>query len=627
MKTSKLSFLLRGLVVLLIVSGCTPQPVPDVPQVTSQWYVSPTGNDANDCQTLNTPCQHIAVALERALENDFIHLSAGTFNENLVIKKSITILGEGRDETFLDGVTGSVIEIGNGEGLNTVPDINLDGPSTLNVTLSWFTIEKGNATDINKGVSGGGLYITDGTVNLNGISLFQNKASIGAGMFSCNYCTVVANDLIVRGNESVGAEGDNGAGGILNDGEMTLVDSLIEMNVTERLGGGITNGWNGNLILERVQFIHNLAGIAGGGILNVLGDVNMVDVDFQSNQAAYGGGILSLGPATVLIQSSDFLSNRATNFGGAIANMSDSNMTLVNVTLSSNQGLYGAGIANGTPADYPGITGIDISVPAVVNAYNLTFAYNQAPIGGGVYNLENGQINLINSLFVDNTAGSCIGSVTGDGNMSTDATCAFDGLNNFYDFNPLIESAPHQNGGITFTHALQPNSPAIDAGISGPSPIPTEDQRGYPRPTNGDGFGEARNDIGAYEADEVEATYAIAQPEFTPNNNANCRQGPGVVYGVSTFGTAGTSYPIQGISRDGFWYYIQFNESLRCWMSGDTGETSGDLGELPVMEAPPVAVERPGVVCTDITTYGDCASHSECQWIPLSDLLGYCTNK
>jgi hypothetical protein len=200
MVTTKLSFLVRGLVILLIISGCTPQPVPEV---TNQWYVSPTGSDANDCQTLNTPCQHIAVALERALENDFIHLSAGTFNENLFINKSITILGEGRDQTFLDGVTGTVIEIGDGEGLSTVPDVNMDGPSPLNVTLSWFTIEKGNATDINKSVIGGGLYITDGTVNLNGISLFQNKANVGAGMFSCNYCTVIANDLIVRAVSSM----------------------------------------------------------------------------------------------------------------------------------------------------------------------------------------------------------------------------------------------------------------------------------------------------------------------------------------------------------------------------------------------------------------------------------------
>ncbi len=379
--------------------------------------------------------------------------------------------------------------------------------------------------------------------------------------------------------------------------------------------------------------IHNIAGRLGGGIYNSGSNpVEMVDVDFQSNQAMYGGAIFNVGSSmgtdpgkigTMLVKRSDFYGNTASIAGGAIFNMKGSVLTLVNDTFPGNEATsQGGAIANGTPADMPNLALNETNFHnSELNAYNVTIAYSK---GAGVHNLENGQANFINTLFVENAGGSCIGAVTGNGNMLTDSSCAFDGSQNFYNAVPLIDGTPQPNGGVTLSHALLPGSPAIDAGVSGPEPIPMEDQRSKVRPTDGNGDGIARNDIGAYEADAGTSTANIG-PVFIPNINTNCRKGPGLNYEVSTNATAGNSYPIVGRSRDTFWHYVQFNPTLRCWMSVNTGSAQGDLRNLPEIEAPLVNPNQTWV-CTDFATPSDCESHSGCDWSTLPSLGGFCYN-
>jgi len=82
-------------------------------------------------------------------------------------------------------------------------------------------------------------------------------------------------------------------------------------------------------------------------------------------------------------------------------------------------------------------------------------------------------------------------------------------------FGPLAD-----NGGRTWTHALLPGSPAIDAGDD--SACPATDQRGVIRPLDGDGDGTATCDIGAYEFEPPTIMAPIDIKPCSDPNSINC---------------------------------------------------------------------------------------------------------
>ena len=124
--------------------------------------------------------------------------------------------------------------------------------------------------------------------------------------------------------------------------------------------------------------------------------------------------------------------------------------------------------------------------------------------GGGIYLTSGGAMTLDHTIVAGNSA------ISGR-DLANDSSSGFLAIYSMIGIGADFLEPLADNGGPTFTHALLPGSPAIDAGdpnaVPGVGTVPLFDQRGspYTRVFDGDGAGGARIDIGAVEFIPIDA--------------------------------------------------------------------------------------------------------------------------
>ena len=229
---------------------------------------------------------------------------------------------------------------------------------------------------------------------------------------------------------------------------MLIKTSVITANTAD-IGGGIHTGNKSNTDITGSTIFDNTAG-SGGGIRNGgFMEITMSTInDNTSASFITGGGIRNL--SLINISNTTISGNVS-----GISNLGDVNMN--NVTVASNTSL---GIAN---ADDLG---------AVLNLKNSIVADTSGPSG---------------------VRSDCIGTLTSEGynlietvsSPGADCIIAGDTTGNIIGVDPMLLPLDDY-GGLTQTHALDANSPAVDAGNpatpgSGGDACEIVDQRGVER--------------------------------------------------------------------------------------------------------------------------------------------------
>jgi len=85
-----------------------------------------------------------------------------------------------------------------------------------------------------------------------------------------------------------------------------------------------------------------------------------------------------------------------------------------------------------------------------------------------------------------------------------------------------------------------------------------------------------------------------ATPIFTLLQNAFCRKGPDVSFSDVTAIPLGDTVDIQGVSTDGFWYFVFWKKfNAKCWVAAHSGRLSGNLDGVLVLTSVPTATQTP----------------------------------
>lgn len=222
------------------------------------------------------------------------------------------------------------------------------------------------------GTPGGGIYVDNGTVNLQGGVIAANRGSSGGGIFFQNGTLNISGGA-VTGNW-VNSDHDNGGGIYVNSGTLNMSGGYVTNNYKKKCddcqndvnnthgGGGIALANSAAMDMTGGYVTGNYSGLAGGGIYagffteGTGAKFEMSGGTIASNCAELGegGGLRIAGGTDGVIRATDnkvYITNNKTLTkddwgGGGIFVQHKGNLNITNALITNNTaGGYGGGVA------------------------------------------------------------------------------------------------------------------------------------------------------------------------------------------------------------------------------------------------------------------------------------------
>lgn len=309
------------------------------------------------------------------LENDTLtyyiteSTPTGTGTTETLVKHTVPLTGAGKilcqeasEQVIL--VKGT-LELQSGVLQNTGgKHIVLVDRGTLDVNGGYIV---GGGSD---GTPGGGIYVDNGTVNIQGGVIAANRGSSGGGIFFQNGTLNISGGA-VAGNEVINGHSDNGGGIYVNSGTLNLSGGYVTNNYKEcgcndcrndvnntHGGGGIALANSSVMNMTGGYVTGNYSGLAGGGIYagffghNVRFTMSGGTIAGNCAELGEGGGLRIAGGTNGVIQATNkvYITNNITNSnndwgGGGIFVQEKGNLSIMNALITGNTaGGFGGGV-------------------------------------------------------------------------------------------------------------------------------------------------------------------------------------------------------------------------------------------------------------------------------------------
>lgn len=308
------------------------------------------------------------------LENDtltyYITTStpSGTGTTETLEQHTVTLTGAIRCDESSDQaikVNGGTLDIQGGALRNS------SGKRIVLVESGTLTMEGGYIVGGgSQGNPGGGIYVTNGTLNISGGVVAANRGNSGGGIF-VNSGTLNISGGAVTGNEVINGHSDNGGGIYVNNGTLNLSGGYVTNNYKEcgcndcrndvnntHGGGGIALANSSVMNMTGGYVTGNYSGLAGGGIYagffdhNVRFTMSGGTIAGNCAELGEGGGLRIAGGTNGVIQATSkvYITNNITNSnndwgGGGIFVQEKGNLSIVNSLITNNSaGGFGGGV-------------------------------------------------------------------------------------------------------------------------------------------------------------------------------------------------------------------------------------------------------------------------------------------
>jgi predicted outer membrane repeat protein len=286
-------------------------------------YVSQSGSDANSGATPGQAKRTLNAAITATSANGTVHIATGTYQENVLISRPLTLQG-GYDAAFsrIDPVASPVTIDGRGLAV-AVAAMLATTPARL--ALKNLRVINGLADGLMAG-SGGGLSVgwAPTEVNLENCTFSGNRAAHGGGAIKVNN----GGGLTLTGcTFQDNTAGGNGGAVQVNDSTLVVTGCTLEGNTANDNAGGAIDG-NRSTVTVSATTIRNNRGPRYGGGINLWESKATIDgCTITGNQAISNGGGVAVGGAggaesyslknsTVTGNSPDQVSGPYTDLGG-----------------------------------------------------------------------------------------------------------------------------------------------------------------------------------------------------------------------------------------------------------------------------------------------------------------------